>query len=343
MGEHARMARTTPERPVDPEALFPELSAFRRTATRLHPRPGRPGVGDSSIGGPLLWPADEPWPTCAEPHGRDGGVYVQDVRASRRILAEAWGRTPGPGERAGPTDEELRLLESLDRELDGSGQESTDPIPMMAVAQLYRRDVPDLVGGPEDCDLLQILWCPFDAHGGGFEMSLILRWRRSAEVTDVSGGREPRVVGSEGYVPEPCVLSPERVVEHQYVELLPGPLRERIEEWEEDDDEDEELPLYSSDLSTAPGWKVGGFVSWNLTGPPESMSCACGLPMEPLVTIASSEWNGGNRSWVPVEDRAIVNAHGACTPTEVTVGRWGTLYVLTCTGDPAHPHWLSIQ
>ncbi|WP_250971647.1 hypothetical protein [Streptomyces sp. RKAG290] len=25
---------------------------------------------DSSVGGPLLWPADEPRPYCDEPHGR---------------------------------------------------------------------------------------------------------------------------------------------------------------------------------------------------------------------------------------------------------------------------------
>ncbi|MFF3020692.1 DUF1963 domain-containing protein [Streptomyces sp. NPDC057939] len=25
-------------------------------------------MGDSSVGGPLLWPADEPWPMCAEPN-----------------------------------------------------------------------------------------------------------------------------------------------------------------------------------------------------------------------------------------------------------------------------------
>ncbi|MEU0600681.1 hypothetical protein ABZ484_20955 [Streptomyces sp. NPDC006393] len=51
---------TTPPRPVDVTALFPELAPLARTATRLHPRPGSPTVHDSSVGGPLLWPADEP-------------------------------------------------------------------------------------------------------------------------------------------------------------------------------------------------------------------------------------------------------------------------------------------
>jgi hypothetical protein len=69
------VARTTPRKPINVAAFFPELEPYRRTAIRLHPRPGNPGPGDSSVGGPLLWLADEPWPTCAAgPHG----VYSLD-------------------------------------------------------------------------------------------------------------------------------------------------------------------------------------------------------------------------------------------------------------------------
>ncbi|MDJ0461429.1 DUF1963 domain-containing protein [Streptomyces sp. H27-C3] len=62
------MTRTTPPRPVDVEAFFPELAALRRDAVRLHPRAGDPGIRDSSVGGPLLWPEDEAWPRCDEGH-----------------------------------------------------------------------------------------------------------------------------------------------------------------------------------------------------------------------------------------------------------------------------------
>lgn len=55
---------TTRPSPVDVPARFPMLAAFARQATRLHPRSGDPTGRDSSMGGPLLWPADEPWPTC---------------------------------------------------------------------------------------------------------------------------------------------------------------------------------------------------------------------------------------------------------------------------------------
>ena len=42
----------------------PGLNELVRTAVRLHPTPGTPGTDDSHFGGPLLWPAGEPWPAC---------------------------------------------------------------------------------------------------------------------------------------------------------------------------------------------------------------------------------------------------------------------------------------
>ncbi|MEU0936362.1 DUF1963 domain-containing protein [Embleya sp. NPDC005971] len=62
------MTRTTPPSPVDMGTWFPEVLPYAKTATRLHPRPAAVGVRDSSVGGPVLWPTDEPWPYCAEEH-----------------------------------------------------------------------------------------------------------------------------------------------------------------------------------------------------------------------------------------------------------------------------------
>ncbi|MEV2226895.1 hypothetical protein AB0E01_44760 [Nocardia vinacea] len=70
------MARTTPPRPVDIASVFPELAPLARQAVRLHPRPGQPTVHESSIGGPLLWPADEQWPFCAKEHGYNMQIYI---------------------------------------------------------------------------------------------------------------------------------------------------------------------------------------------------------------------------------------------------------------------------
>lgn len=65
-------SHTTPPRPLDVTTLFPQLAPLARTATRLHPRPASPTPNDSSVGGPLLWPAHEPWPHCEETHVWDG-------------------------------------------------------------------------------------------------------------------------------------------------------------------------------------------------------------------------------------------------------------------------------
>ncbi|MFS8096655.1 DUF1963 domain-containing protein [Lentzea alba] len=37
---------------------------FARPAVLLNPREGEPTDADSHIGGPMLWPIDEPWPWC---------------------------------------------------------------------------------------------------------------------------------------------------------------------------------------------------------------------------------------------------------------------------------------
>lgn len=57
--------------PVSVESLIaevPALAVHARTATLLRPLQGTPGVRDSSVGGPLLWPVEEPWPVCRGPH-----------------------------------------------------------------------------------------------------------------------------------------------------------------------------------------------------------------------------------------------------------------------------------
>ncbi|MFE1197306.1 hypothetical protein ACFW6E_31835 [Streptomyces olivaceoviridis] len=348
------MQRTTPSRPLDVEALFPELAAYRGTTTRLHPRPGRPGATASSVGGPLLWPADEPWPVCRENHDRVRGRRPADIHRRRQVLAAAWAREHAPG----PTEEERELLDELHREHRLSEAAATDPLPMIGLAQLYRRDVPDLPAGPDDCDLLQVFWCPFGAHGAsGHGVELHLRWRRSWEVGRVlTAPPQPPVVGSDGFLPEPCALYPEQVVTYPFAGLLPEELCARIDAWEDaleaeaertaaqpaGDGNRAEPPRYQYDLSIPPGWRVGGFASWHATDPYPMDCLTCGAPLHLLLTIDSSEWDGGSRSWRPLEDQER-SAHHLATPTEVVVGRWGELNVFACPRDPEHPHRWSIQ
>ncbi|MDH6137994.1 hypothetical protein P3T37_007437 [Kitasatospora sp. MAA4] len=350
------MTRTTPPRPLDIEAIFPELADYRGTTTRLHPRPGAPDASASSVGGPLLWPADEPWPVCTAPHGRGFGRRLADVNREREITAARSAR----GHRSPLTEEERRLLDELRREHRAPQESANDPVPMLALAQVYRRDVPDLPVGPGDCDLLQVFWCPFDRHGPtGYGMELDLRWRRSWEAAEVLvAPPQPQLVGFEGYVPEPCGLHPEQVVTYPFAGLLPEDLCARIDAWEdalmgenlgeedeeaEESDEERAEPVgYQYDLSIPPGWRVGGFASWHTTDP-YPMDCpACATPMELLLTVDSSEWDGGSGSWTPAEDRGLT-PHPFAKPTGVTVGRWGELNIFACPTDPEHPHCSSIQ
>ncbi|MEU8703634.1 hypothetical protein [Streptomyces sp. NPDC048565] len=318
---------------------------------------------ESSVAGPLLWPADEPWPVCTAVHPKGTGHLLADVRLRRRVQEDARGR-----ER---TEEEQRLLDSMSEGNHVPGLHDDAPSPMLAVAQLYAREIPDLVG-PEGHDLLQVFWCPFEAHGDDRTIDVVLKWRHSADVGAVlSPQPEPPVAGRAECVPTTCVVHPEQVVEHEYIGLLDEELQEGIAEWEEELlDEDEENDSsspgsyatyeeyaaamaaaratepeevdYMNDLSIAPGWKVGGFASWHLTDPAPVDCGMCGAAMPPLLTVDKWECDGASRSWLPIEDRDADNDPSVIDPTDVYLGR-GLMRVHTCPTDPTHPHRLSFQ
>ncbi|HSR84550.1 MAG TPA: hypothetical protein VLM11_10265 [Streptosporangiaceae bacterium] len=204
------------------------------------------------------------------------------------------------------------------------------PIPLIPVAQLYRRDVPDFAG-PDDADLLQVLWCPLGHSEEGYNPRVRLYWRRSADVAmPAVAAPEPPVV-SEAYLPVSCVVHPEQVREYQYGGLLPEELDARITAWEEEAGEHEEEETgrsYQYDLSLAPGWKVGGFANWSLTDP-HPMNCSeCATEMTLLFTAASSEWHGTGGSWRPAEEPAQASSNPpTCRSGAAT----------TCTSSAARP------
>ncbi|MEV6259338.1 hypothetical protein AB0M42_01005 [Streptomyces sp. NPDC051784] len=339
------MIRTTPPRPAAVEELFPKLGALRGVTTRLHPRPGCPDTAVSSIGGPLLWPADEPWPVCTESHRRGRGYRIADIRRGRRVLMEAWARDR-------PDDDERALLTELDRRHRAPDVADTDPIPLISLLQLYRRDVPGLAEGPDGCDLLQLLWCPFEAHGPTRHgLSLHVRWRRSDQVTQPrADAPQPSLVGFQGSVAEPCVLHPEQVVTYPYIGSLPSRLSKRIESWEAAQERmaekhglQDELVTYHHDLSIPQGCRVGGYPSWHTTDP-HPMGCeACAAPMTLLLTVDSSEWDGAHGSWMPTEEWSVPGRLRDRCPTKLTVGRDGVLNLFACPVDAGHPHRWSLQ
>jgi hypothetical protein len=315
-------------------------------------------VGDSSIGGPLLWPAEEPWPVCTADNAtahRDVANLVRpaDARLRRRILSAGYGRTPR-GQPLRLTEQERALLAQANRPAPASELDRAGPLPLLAVAQLYRRDVPDLAG-PKEADLLQVLWCPFSGHGGGgsWDWAVVLKWRQAAEV-DVDrvlvDQPEPPVMQGGDSLPEPCVLHPEQVIEYPGLELLPEELQQRLRQWERDAG-----PRYGYDgVAIAPGWKVGGWPRaravdpWTWGGP---LVCACGELLELLLKIEGGEWGydeeRGDYPWRPVED---ANGDGdfevyprEVQPTMIMIGGAYRLWVFTCPASADHPARTTVE
>ncbi|MFD7458749.1 MULTISPECIES: hypothetical protein [unclassified Streptomyces] len=340
--------RTTPPRPVDVTALFPQLAPLARTATRLHPRPGSPTVHDSSVGGPLLWPADEPWPYCDEPHDRHAASVTHspdDIRLLRRSRAEAAERLRLDPEAPEWTAEELEALERFN-----AGRPWFDgPIPLLPVAQLYARDIP--FPCPSGADLLQVLWCPFD-HAEHPHPRTALFWRSAATVTDVlDAPPEPPIVQDGYYLPEPCLFSPEQVTEFPDPRELDEELRDQLDDmsrWETVDPSlyssyaDEPQELYLNNLCHARGWKTGGWIHWVVTDPVDLPCPQCGTQAVPLLTIASSEWDSGSVTWIPEEERKAPFTDPWRQPdghfTEIDIAGGNNLQLHVCPADPSHPH-----
>ncbi|GIE90014.1 hypothetical protein [Actinoplanes regularis] len=316
------MARTTPPRPFDIAEVFPELHKHRGTTTRLHPRTGTPTIADSSIGGPLLWPADEPWPMCTDGDEHDVDTLLRPavVRRSREIRAKA-----NASSWSALTDEERAELPET--RFSEPEELIHQPVPLIPVAQLYRRDIPDFIG-PDDTDLLQVLWCPLGHVDEDQAPRLRLVWRRTAEIgRPLPAAPEPAVV-EEDYLPNPCVVHPEQFVDHRYHEVLPKDLQARIDAWEKETDG----PGYSV-WSVVPGWKVGGFPSWRMTGP-GTMTCeTCDTEMNLLFTVGWGEWDEAGH-WRPIEDPADL----ADPLTDIVIGRGFDWYVFYCPVSFDHPH-----
>jgi hypothetical protein len=331
------MTRTTPPRPADLVALFPELLPLARTATRLHPRPGSPTPRDSSAGGPLLWPADEPWPYCAEPHAEVPGSVTTpaEVRLLRRTLTDASSRPIQTGVELLTADEQAVV-----QRIHAGRPWVPEPVAMLPVAQLYLRDIPDL-RAPAGTDLLQVLWCPFE-HPLEYLPKSKLIWRSSEAVTAVlTESPAPIAAQSEDYVPEPCVVHPEQVVEYPTPLELDPAVRARIEAWSTVKTGEAESGYYQYELSVAPGWKVGGWGPWSFRDP-QQIVCVCGTELRPLLTIDSREWHGGSKSWIPLEDRTDdANPHPyrhPWAPVMVTIGRSYSMQIYICPVSFEHPH-----
>ncbi|MEU1504516.1 hypothetical protein [Kitasatospora sp. NPDC005748] len=323
----------TPPRPWDATSLFPELTAHARTAVRLHPVPASPSPLDSSAGGPLAWPADEPWPTCP------GGRHLRY----------------GPPHRTADVRGERSTSFAYHSEIGWDEIPEDTAWPLLPVLQVYAADVPWYDGFPADRDVLQILWCPFQhtydepvtaPYNGIAGPWVSLRYRRSADLGDAFlTPPDPVAVGEPGYLPTPCRLRPEPVTEYPH----PGALGEDFEAWvtaweqatfPHPDDPDDYEPRYAWDLSTAPGWKLGGHEPWNYQGYDGPVRCgSCDGELRFVAAIAGREWDGGTESWAPlgslVSSPSTRRRHQE--PTEVRLGHGEAMRVFDCPRSADHP------
>lgn len=271
-----------------------------------------------------------------------------EVRLQRR-LQHRW-RPDGPAATLTPEEEALKERNAAwlaERAEAGPPGPAECPVPMLPVAQLFLRDIP-LLQPPGQADLLQILWCPYE-HEPDNKPSTALFWRSAAEVGDIlATPPEPYEADFPGYVPEPCVLAPEKITEYPNSLDLSPELQLILDDWNRwqpaDIDSsyaDDPREFYSTHLGNAPGWKVGGWPPWGRTDPYRCYCAVCEAQMVPLLTIASWEWDGDQGpSWAPQEDRAAAAAsHYAgqdpAQPTEVEVGSADNMQIYVCPASPS--------
>ena len=150
----------------------------------------------------------------------------------------------------------------------------------------------------------------------------------------------------EDYVPAPCILDPEQIIEYPSIHALDPTLQERITAWDtdENDPDDDEGHLYFHELSVAPGFKVGGWEPWNSTDPSPLQCTTCAGPVRPLLTIGTAETYGNGQRWTPLEDREaeanplpVHRYHDPLAPTLLQLGRGYDMQVYACRDDTTHP------
>ena len=233
------------------------------------------------------------------------------------------------------------------------------PVVMAPAVQLFKRDVAaDPSALPEwmfpgESDLLQILWCP-NRHRPSLAPLAQIIWR---DLRDMGGAsaKKPELNRTDlaSAVPVECVLHPEVVLELPPVGVTepgvsdrdcqpgraPKSLEKQLGKWRHPVDTPDwgDFSHYDA-LTTAPGWKLGGWAGY-AGYPGRYASCFCGAPTRLILDAMAAEGHGS--WWTPTETPSF--EWGAprdwqyVEPTAVRVGRDGFLAFFGCTADRTHP------
>jgi hypothetical protein len=346
----------TPAVPADaPELVdrYPGLERWKRTATRLRPRPGRVAADVSHIGGPLRWPATTPWPHCNEPHVTRVEHRIPDALAARYVAAKMrmqrdWAPGTPMHSNAEFDDTTSELAELFDgyvgvrhtqgglRAVSTALRAEPGGYPLVPVAQLQASDIPDL-RCPAGTSLAQVLWCPNehyldDDYAGPLAA---VRWARPS-LGDMAATAPQLPTAQPGLIPQPCTLNPDQVVEYPWwEELTDTTLAHRLRD---------EPPADYRQLATAPGWKVGGWAPWPTTGRRRLACRTCTGPTRLFLQIDTTEWDPstGERWRTPAP--TAVDSPSDPAPTGVAFGAGFTaLRLFTCDRCPNTPPRLDLQ
>ncbi|WP_069886946.1 hypothetical protein [Streptomyces luteocolor] len=229
----------------DLRTLIPEYETLARRTTVLNPEPATPDVSESSLGGKLLWPADEPWPSCAQ----DGHwTFGPDLRNRTEIV---------PGEVP-----MVPILQLFARDVpDVDFPEGKDVLQLTWCALIHDEDEDESPG-------------PVVPR---------LYWRNEAEVR--AGGllTDPPEAGEGEYdednTPTPSTLSPTPALDYPSRWDLPQPLKDT---WEPRFRNESGQTVWPPDGNVI-GTKAGGWPAW--IQPASWPTCANAHTMDHLLTI----------------------------------------------------------
>ncbi len=181
-------------------------------------------------------------------------------------------------------------------------EENARPV-FVPILQLRKDDVPEL-GFPSNHDLFQLLWCPSDEHETYYPQPLVF-WRTLAEITDAVLIPQP-TYGDEDFLPLPCRLTPERVIEYP----PPGEVKDEVLAplSSASDGKADLHGVYQFQLSACPGTKVGGYPAWMQDAVP--VCCSQGHDMEFLLQLGDSEYCNTDEHprWIPQADRWVIKS-----------------------------------
>ncbi|MFP3988306.1 hypothetical protein U9R90_12505 [Streptomyces sp. E11-3] len=298
------MPRTIPEPPFELSALIPEFADLARETTLLYPRSGNPGVEQSSMGGPLLWPADEPWPYCDQP-----GHWTCGPGSS------AWEKvTP-------ETVPMVPVIQLFARDVPGlSFPPGKDVVQLVWCALLHEQD-------PAGVVLPRMYW----------------RNEAETVAAGLLGDAPAPDEGEydEDLIPRPCTVCPTPAVEYPQRDLPEGLLQAllpRLEELEE------RYGFWYSEVACALQNKVGGYPAWTQSPDWPHCSQGHRMEHLFSITgeVAYGRWlpldehrpGTAQPIWDAPADPEIFDAIGP----ELEIGDAGGLYVFLCRRCPDLPY-----